>query len=254
MINPPFKGPLLSGINLTLDYYKINIDNAILQTSVDNANFNCVGKSARDHRGGSAGPGGEPGVPAESERPGERRAAVDDHLVQQPGEDRHGRLRLCVELARVVRRLRLEAEGRIELQPAEHVPRLLQDEAVACDLRRRDGMEGLARSEPHRHAGRRVRLPLVPDVELLPRHLEREPALEGPAVGLERGLCEPTGDQGQQRGRGGGGHEQDRAGLRADDGDQDGLVSSVRPRVQLQLPCEDDAARRYHEPLEHGAA
>jgi outer membrane receptor protein involved in Fe transport len=44
VINPPFKGALLSGINLTLDYYKIGIDNAILQTSVDNANFNCVGK------------------------------------------------------------------------------------------------------------------------------------------------------------------------------------------------------------------
>ena len=44
VINPPFKGPLLSGINMTLDYYKIGIDNAILQTSVDNANFNCVGK------------------------------------------------------------------------------------------------------------------------------------------------------------------------------------------------------------------
>ena len=44
VINPPFKSPLLSGINMTLDYYKINIDNAILQSSVDNANFNCYGK------------------------------------------------------------------------------------------------------------------------------------------------------------------------------------------------------------------
>lgn len=44
VINPPFKSPLLSGINITLDAYKIKIDNAILQTSVDNANFNCVGR------------------------------------------------------------------------------------------------------------------------------------------------------------------------------------------------------------------
>jgi len=43
VINPPFKRPLLSGINITLDAYKIKIDNAILQTSVDNANFNCYG-------------------------------------------------------------------------------------------------------------------------------------------------------------------------------------------------------------------
>jgi outer membrane receptor protein involved in Fe transport len=43
VINPPFKSPLLSGINITLDYYKINIANAILQSSVDDANFNCYG-------------------------------------------------------------------------------------------------------------------------------------------------------------------------------------------------------------------
>jgi outer membrane receptor protein involved in Fe transport len=43
VINPPFKGALLSGINITLDYYKIKIDNAILQSSVDNANFQCYG-------------------------------------------------------------------------------------------------------------------------------------------------------------------------------------------------------------------
>ena len=81
VINPPFKGALLSGINLTLDYYKIGIDNAILQTSVDNANFNCVGKVLVTTAAEAAGPGGEPGVLAESERPGERRAAVHDHLV-----------------------------------------------------------------------------------------------------------------------------------------------------------------------------
>jgi outer membrane receptor protein involved in Fe transport len=43
VINPPFKSPLLSGINITLDYYKIGIDNAIMQSSVDNANFQCYG-------------------------------------------------------------------------------------------------------------------------------------------------------------------------------------------------------------------
>ena len=202
VINPPFKGPLLSGINLTLDYYKIGIDNAILQTSVDNANFNCFGKvlvtTAAEAQVRAQSPecllnprDQVSGVPLSTTISYSNQATINT-----AGFD------FALNWRASFADFGSKLKGGLSIQPAKHVPGLLQDEAVARELRRRDRLEGLARPEPHRHAGRRVRLPHVPDAELLPRHLEREPALEGPAHRSTVRGTEPTGDQGQQRGRG----------------------------------------------------
>jgi hypothetical protein len=43
VMNPPFKKPLLSNITVTLDAYRINIDNAIMTYSTDYAAFRCYG-------------------------------------------------------------------------------------------------------------------------------------------------------------------------------------------------------------------
>ncbi len=250
VINPPFKSPLLSGINITLDAYKIKIDNAILQTSVDNANFNCYGAMIVTTAAEAAGQAASAacqlnprdqasGVPLSTTISYSNQATIDTAGFDMA-------LNWRASFADFGSKMKGGLSYSLQSTFLDYY-KTKQSPAI-FDVA--DGLERLARPEPHRHPGRRVRLPLVPDVELLPRHLEREPALEGPALGVERRLHEPTGDQGEQRGRGGGRHEQDRAGLRADDGNQDGLVSSVRPRVQLQLPSEDVAARRYHERLE----
>ena len=253
VINPPFKRPLLSGINITLDAYKIKIDNAILQTSVDNANFNCYGAKIVTTAAEAAIQAASPacqlnprdqasGVPLSTTISYSNQATIDTAGFDMAlnwrasfadfGSKMKGGLSYSLQ------------STFLDYYKTKQSPAIFD---VETDWKGSLGPNLVGTQ------ARRVRLPLVPDVELLPRHLEREPALEGPALGLQRGVAEPTGDQGEQRGRGGGRHEQDRAGLRAVDGPQGGLVSRVRPRVQLQLPCEDDAARRYHERAEHGA-
>jgi outer membrane receptor protein involved in Fe transport len=57
---PPFKSPLLSGINITVDTYKIDIANAIMLNSVDNANFNCYGKVLVTDAAGAAAQAASP--------------------------------------------------------------------------------------------------------------------------------------------------------------------------------------------------
>lgn len=42
-MSPPFERPWLSGLNLSLDYYRIEIEDAIMLYSVDFANFRCFG-------------------------------------------------------------------------------------------------------------------------------------------------------------------------------------------------------------------
>jgi outer membrane receptor protein involved in Fe transport len=43
VMNSPFEGPWLRGINLSLDYYQVEITDAIMLYSVDYANFRCYG-------------------------------------------------------------------------------------------------------------------------------------------------------------------------------------------------------------------
>ncbi|HEY3518710.1 MAG TPA: TonB-dependent receptor, partial [Gammaproteobacteria bacterium] len=45
VMSPPFERPWLSGINLSLDYYRVEIEDAIMLYSVDFANFRCFGET-----------------------------------------------------------------------------------------------------------------------------------------------------------------------------------------------------------------
>jgi outer membrane receptor protein involved in Fe transport len=45
VMSPPFERPWLSGINLSLDYYRVEIEDAIMLYSVDFANFQCFGET-----------------------------------------------------------------------------------------------------------------------------------------------------------------------------------------------------------------
>ncbi|HET7607492.1 MAG TPA: TonB-dependent receptor, partial [Gammaproteobacteria bacterium] len=45
VMSPPFERPWLSGINLSLDYYRVEIEDAIMLYSVDFANFSCFGST-----------------------------------------------------------------------------------------------------------------------------------------------------------------------------------------------------------------
>jgi outer membrane receptor protein involved in Fe transport len=45
VMSPPFERPWLSGINLSLDYYEVEIEDAIMLYSVDYANFRCFGST-----------------------------------------------------------------------------------------------------------------------------------------------------------------------------------------------------------------
>ena len=51
VMNSPFENPWLSGISATVDWYKIDINNAILQYSIDYANYLLLRHGPRDHRG-----------------------------------------------------------------------------------------------------------------------------------------------------------------------------------------------------------
>lgn len=45
VMNPPFERPWLSGLNLSVDYFRIEIEDAIMLYSVDYANFQCFGST-----------------------------------------------------------------------------------------------------------------------------------------------------------------------------------------------------------------
>ena len=109
-------------------------------------------------------------------------------VLRQPGHDQdvgHGHR---VELAQAV------GDGNLELQSAGDDPRLLQDQAVACAVRRRNRLGGLAGPgrEPLGHQRRRVRLSAVRLGQLLAERLERGPAVAVSAVRVYRRSMRPS--------------------------------------------------------------
>ena len=87
VMNSPFDSPWLANTTLSLDYYKVEIEDAIMLYSVDYANFRCFGAQSVVEHGGSSGSRRVDGVSVGPEKPGARRTAHHVDLVRQSGHD-----------------------------------------------------------------------------------------------------------------------------------------------------------------------
>ncbi len=198
VMNSPFEAEWLSGMTLSFDYYKVEIEDAIMLYSVDYANFRCYGSTLVANAAEAAAQAATPGCHVAAEKPDARWTADDLDLVRQPGHDRDRRCGHRVELE-----LPAAQRQRVALDLAGDLPRLLRNEAVARRVRRPDGLGGLARPEPLGYQSGRLRLPAVQLARLLHERLGRQPALALPAVGQFGRVRERTGHQGEQRRRSG---------------------------------------------------
>ena len=62
VMNSPFEAEWLSGMTLSFDYYKVEIEDAIMLYSVDYANFRCYGSTHRRERGRGRSAGCDAGL------------------------------------------------------------------------------------------------------------------------------------------------------------------------------------------------
>ena len=77
VLRSPFEHPLLSRFTATVDWYKINIDDAILPYSIDYARFLCYGAVLVTNAAEAAAQAACHGLPERAPQPGDRRLADD---------------------------------------------------------------------------------------------------------------------------------------------------------------------------------
>ncbi len=200
----------------------------------------------RDHGCGSAGAGGDAGVPGRAARCRGRWPADGAGVVRQPRVGAHLRHRLHGELERRVRGHGPRGDpGQPRTQRQRHVARLLPHEAVVVLVRSADRVEGLDRTERAGLQRRRVRLPAADDAELQPALAERESPLAPSALGGPGQQGTGERDRREQRPRVGG-RRRFAGELSAERRKADRLVRRVRP-VGLV-----DADRHAHAALRRG--
>ena len=98
VMDSPFEAEWLSGMTLSFDYYKVEIEDAIMLYSVDYANFRCYGSTLVANAAEAAAQAATPGCHVATEKPNARWAADDLGVVRQPGHDRDRRCGRRVEL------------------------------------------------------------------------------------------------------------------------------------------------------------
>ena len=90
VMNSPFDSPWLANTTLSLDYYKVEIEDAIMLYSVDYANFRCFGAQSVSNTTEAAARAASTECHVGPEKPGARRTAHHVDLVRQSGHDRDG--------------------------------------------------------------------------------------------------------------------------------------------------------------------
>jgi hypothetical protein len=181
--------PWLAGFSGSVDWWQVNIQNAIELSDSDVSKLDC-----RHQRGTGRSAGGDAGV---SEREPKHRYWRSDHDaadVFELGQHRHGGCGRGVELDCAVLRHGPEGgPGRPEPELAGHLPGLLPHQELPGGVRRDHRLEGLAGTQPRRYQRRCVRLPFEPRHRLGATLVCDQPALEVPAFGEHGGACAAAG-------------------------------------------------------------
>ena len=76
-MNSPFDSRWLSNMTLSFDYYKVEIEDAIMLYSVDYANFRCYGSTIVANAAEAAAQAATPGCQLTAEKPDARWTADD---------------------------------------------------------------------------------------------------------------------------------------------------------------------------------